>query len=116
MRVCFKVKDYKQVEKILHNAFSDYRINPSREFFDVSPERIIPILKYLQIEDTTISIGNKINEIISETDKESNTRYIKRRPNFNFIEMGINIGELIIFAKMAIRLAQDQDKLLHGVS
>jgi hypothetical protein len=94
-----KVEDYKQVEKIIHNAFADYRINPNREFFRIKPERVIPLLQHLTTEDTTKIISEKINKNVPEIDKEANIRYIKRRPNFNFIEMGINIGEKIVFAK-----------------
>jgi hypothetical protein len=88
-----KVENYKEVEKIIHNAFQDNRINPKREFFTINPERVIPLLKHLQIEDATVNINDKINETITDVDKDSNVKYIKRRQNFNFIEMGINIGE-----------------------
>ena len=93
-----RVENYKQVEKIIHNAFDDSRINPDREFFKINPERIIPLLKHLQIEDTTTTISEKIDQKTSQVDKDSNIKYIKRRPNFNFIEMGINIGDKIVFA------------------
>jgi hypothetical protein len=93
-----RVENYKEVEKIIHNAFQDNRINPNREFFTINPERVIPLLKHLQIEEATVTINDKINKTITDADKDSNIKYIKRRPNFNFIEMGINIGEKIIFA------------------
>jgi hypothetical protein len=53
-----KVKNYKQVEKIIDNAFHDHRINSSREFFKVAPNRIIPLLQHLQIEEATSSISD----------------------------------------------------------
>jgi hypothetical protein len=90
-----KVENYKAVEKIIHNAFHDNRVNPNREFFTINPERVIPLLKHLQIEDATENIAGKINETIPEADKDANINYTKRRPKFNFIEMGINIGEKI---------------------
>jgi hypothetical protein len=93
-----KVENYKEVEKIIHNAFQDNRVNPNREFFTINPDRVIPLLKHLQIEDATENINNKINEAIPEIDKDANIKYLRRRPNFNFIEMGINIGEKIIFS------------------
>jgi hypothetical protein len=93
-----KVENYKDVEKVIHNAFQDNRVNPNREFFKINPERVIPLLKHLQIEEATVNINDEINKTITEVDKDSNTKYMKRRPNFNFIEMGINIGEKIIFA------------------
>ena len=94
-----KVENYKSVEKIIHNAFQDSRVNPNREFFTVNPDRVIPLLKHLQIEDATINVNDKINETITEIDKDANVNYTKKRPNFNFIEMGINIGEKIVFSK-----------------
>jgi hypothetical protein len=94
-----KVENYKTVERIIHNAFQDNRVNPNREFFTINPDRVIPLLRHLQMEDATESIVNKINETVSETDKDANINYTKKRPKFNFIEMGINIGEKIEFTK-----------------
>ena len=94
-----KVENYTDVEKIIHNAFQDSRVNPNREFFTVNPDRVIPLLKHLQIEDATENITNKINETVPETDKDANISYTRKRPNFNFIEMGINVGEKIQFSK-----------------
>jgi hypothetical protein len=93
-----KVEDYKKVEKIIHNAFQDTRINPDREFFTIKPDRVIPLLEHLQIEESTVSINDKIKKKTTDVDKNSNIKYQNRRPNFNFIEMGINIGEKIVFA------------------
>jgi hypothetical protein len=93
-----KVKSYKQAEKAIHNAFHDHRINPNREFFKVAPERVIPLLQLLQIEEATSGISEQISKKTSEADKQANINYIKRRPNFNFVEMGISVGETIVFA------------------
>jgi hypothetical protein len=94
-----KVENYKVVEKIIHNAFRDSRVNPNREFFTINPDRVIPLLEHLQIEDETENITNKINETVPEVDKDANINYTRKRPNFNFIEMGINIGEKIEFSR-----------------
>lgn len=92
-----KVKNYKKVEKHIHDAFRDYRINPNREFFNVNPERVISILQLLKIEDTTVTITEQINDTVPEVDKISNKQFRDRRPNLNFIEMGLTIGERIVF-------------------
>jgi hypothetical protein len=94
-----KVENYKNVEKIIHNAFLDNRVNPNREFFTINPDRVIPLLKHLQIEEATANIAEKINETVPETDKDASTNYSKKRPKFNFFEMGISIGEKIEFTK-----------------
>ena len=36
-----QVKDVTEVEKALHFAFGNTRINPNREFFKIEPERVI---------------------------------------------------------------------------
>jgi len=92
-----KVENYKDVEKIIHNAFKDSRVNLNREFFTIQPERVIPLLKHLQIDDITIDINKKIDKQIDNNDKESIKNIIKKRPKFNFVEMGIPIGSKIVF-------------------
>ena len=47
------VRDADEVERALHNAFGDHRINPKREFFEIDPERVYPVLKLVGIEDVT---------------------------------------------------------------
>ena len=53
---------YKDIEKLAHNAFSDYRVRENREFFRIDPERAVSALR--------ISGENEIklkNEMIDET-------------------------------------------------
>lgn len=92
-----KVKNYKEVEKTIHDAFMDYRVNPNREFFTVAPERVIPILKLLQTDDVTIDIRDKIDNQTDEVEKIANKQYKSKRPKFNFLDMGIPIGSKIVF-------------------
>jgi len=92
-----RVENYKDVEKIIHNAFMDTRVNPNREFFTIAPDRVIPLLKHLQTDDVTIDINNKIDKQIDNNDKESVKNIIKKRPKFNFEEMGIPVGSKIVF-------------------
>ena len=92
-----RVKNYKTVEKIIHNAFMDTRVNPNREFFSIDPDRVIPLLKHLQIDDVTVDIKDKIDKQIDSTDIESIKNIIQKRPKFNFVEMGIPIGSIIVF-------------------
>jgi uncharacterized protein YueI len=48
-----KVSDCSYVEKKLHGIFGDRRINPNREFFDVSPERVVEAIDLAGGEDIT---------------------------------------------------------------
>jgi len=90
-----RVKNYKDVEKIIHNAFMDSRVNPNREFFTVEPDRVIPLLKHLQIDDVTVDINKKIDQQIDSNDLEAIKNVVRKRPKFNFVEMGIPIGSKI---------------------
>lgn len=86
-----KVENPEEVEKALHIAFTPNRVNPKREFFRIEPEQAIVILKLLHVEDAT----KVINQQPTGLDPESvaaGAQQRSRRPNLNFVEMGIPIG------------------------
>lgn len=90
-----KVKDAKRVERSLHQAFNPNRVNPSREFFDIDESQAIVILKLLDIEDVTPEINQELDKV-DEGSKEASKEYSRtRRPSFNFLEMGIQVGEIL---------------------
>jgi hypothetical protein len=90
-----KVKDAKKVERSLHQAFNPNRVNPSREFFDIDESQAIVILKLLDIEDVTPEINQELDKV-DEGSKEASKEYSRtRRPSFNFLEMGIQVGEIL---------------------
>lgn len=75
-----EVQDGQDVEKRLHFAFGDHRINPKREFFRISPERVQMILEALSLKNVTL-----ISDVV-EDDEERDTlnRERSRRPVFRF--------------------------------
>ena len=90
-----KVDNPKTVEAALHHAFSNSRVNPSREFFDIDESQAIIILKLITNEDVTPIISNELKKV-DEVSKNASKKYIKsRRPPQNFVEMGIAIGETL---------------------
>ena len=91
-----KVADYKSVEDALHQAFSTDRVNPQREFFKVSLDRIIPILELLKIEDITSAVEAELNQNVTQSELNAIETYQKRRPSLNFEEMGIPIGSELV--------------------
>ena len=93
-----KVKDATEVEKALHFAFGNSRINPNREFFKIEPERVISILKLLKVDEITNQFEKQIESETDATDKQSaeNLRE-SRRPRMNFVEIGIPIGSELTF-------------------
>jgi len=84
-----KVKDYKGVEKDIHTLISEHRIHDNREFFRIDPLHLKPLLKRLEIEETTKSINEEYNKTITPNDKEAITKFIQKRPKFKFNDMGI---------------------------
>ena len=90
-----KVDNPKTVEAALHHAFSNSRVNPSREFFDIDESQAIIILKLITNEDVTPIISNELKKV-DEVSKNASKKYAKsKRPPQNFVEMGIAIGETL---------------------
>jgi hypothetical protein len=93
-----KVKDATEVEKSLHFAFGKHRINPNREFFKIEPERVIAILKLLQIDDITTQFEKQIESEVATIDKQSSESLkASRRPRMNFHELDIPDGSILTF-------------------
>ncbi|KPF91909.1 hypothetical protein IP81_07545 [Novosphingobium sp. AAP83] len=95
---CFyacEVRDSVEVERALHEAFGDHRINPKREFFRLNPERVQAILKVMAIKDETPNI-----EIVEDqVELEALQREQSRRSNFRFSNVGIPVGATLSFVK-----------------
>ena len=89
------VDDSKKVEKHLHDGFSDHRINPRREFFRINPERVLSILKLVEIEDVTPNdefVENE-DELVSLNNEKT------RRSSFKFSSVGIKPGSVPNFVR-----------------
>lgn len=91
-----EVDDCSKVESALHIAFGPYRINPNREFFKIEPEQAISILELLGPNNATERIANELNQNVSQAEKDSGEK-LKKRPNMNYFEMGLNRGDLLYF-------------------
>lgn len=92
-----QVKDASEVEKALHFAFGNTRINPNREFFKIEPDRIIAVLKLLKVDDITTQFEEQLEADIEAVDKQSSQNFKNtKRPRMNFHELGIPNGSIII--------------------
>ena len=90
------VKDCKKVESALHKAFSTDRVNPKREFFRMSTERVLAVLKLVALEDITSTVVDDLAQSASTDEYNASEAYTKtRRPPLNFEEMGIPIGAVL---------------------
>lgn len=68
--------EYSEVEAMLHNAFADQRVNKNREFFQIEPERVIPILEFVQkshknYRETTAQLQAQIQKYQTELEEGS---------------------------------------------
>lgn len=90
------VKDSAFVEHQLHDAFDNNRINPRREFFQISPERVVSALKLEEIENIT----PKKDFVDSKEDQQAldETR-AEIRSKFNFDMVNIPIGSELVFSR-----------------
>lgn len=81
------------VEKQLHDAFLDHRVRSNREFFEVSPDRVVSALKLAELENVTP--GQDYVE--SQEDQKALNEARERRATFNFQMVGIPVGSTIHF-------------------
>lgn len=93
-----KVENPDEVESALHIAFAPNRVNVRREFFSISPEQAIAILKLLHVPDATAEVEQSPSPIEPEEVNAAN-EFASRRPNLNFEEMGIPIGSILKFSE-----------------
>jgi len=88
---CFyaaRVKNAKECERLLHDTFLDHRVRSNREFFEISPERVVSALRLAEIENIT---PNK-DYVESEEDQKALNQARTRREIFNFAMVNIPIG------------------------
>ena len=89
------VEDSKKVEATLHRAFHDCRINPRREFFRISPQPVIDLLKLMSINEIEVTTDfGKETEPSDDAFKE--TLYSE----FTFDQASVPLGEMIKFTQM----------------
>ncbi len=92
-----EVADCSNVEKALHIAFEPSRVNPKREFFEISPEQAIAILKVIGTNDVTPRIEAELNKNITEVERNSANK--KKRPVLNFSEMSIPEDAILVYVE-----------------
>ena len=84
-----------KVEKHLHDGFGDHRINPKREFFRINPERVLSILKLVEIADVTPEC-----DFVEDNDEQvtlNNER--TKRSSFRFSLVDIAVGSQLSFVR-----------------
>jgi hypothetical protein len=90
-----EVADAARVERHIHDGFGDHRINPKREFFRINPERVLAILKLVEIQDLTPSE----DVVEDEAEQDSLNRERNRRTSFRFSLVGLMPGTTLTFLR-----------------
>jgi len=86
---------HKEIEKLMHNAFSDYRIRSSREFFEMDPERAVSALRISGAPEIKLE-----NEMIDEEGTVINdTSSKKHGKRFSFSFVNIPIGSELTYTR-----------------
>lgn len=95
---CFyaaRVADCQKAEKLLHDAFDDYRTRSNREFFEIDPERVRSALLLAVIEDVTPTL----EEITDKQEREAIAKSHNRNPAATFEMVGIEPGSVLVYEK-----------------
>jgi len=88
---CFyasEVEDAARVERAIHTAFGDSRVNPNREFFRLSPDKPKAIFELLEIRNVTPNV----DAIGEPGDQEALDQAKTKAPPFRFDMVGLKPG------------------------
>lgn len=91
-----RVNDAKAVERAFHQAFDPQRINQQREFFEIEDIQAIGLLKLLCQEDVTPVVVSELDKVDGASKEAGKRMSQKRRPRFNFQEMEIPVGSVLV--------------------
>ncbi len=96
-----EVPEHVKVEALLHQLFSDQRVNPKREFFRLSPEKAVIALQIGGFKDVTP--GEDVAEDAQE--KAAVEKVRARRERINLTQIGIKPGTILTFSRNEARTA-----------
>lgn len=89
-----EVDSCSRIERILHQLFSEMRINPKREFFRVDPEKVVLAISIGSFKDVTPGAV-----IADAEDKEALEKEKARRPRIKLSALGIHPGQILTFSR-----------------
>ncbi len=92
-----EVRDCSRIESLIHNAFRHNRVNPKREFFNIEPDQVIPLLQELAINELTLDVGKALRQGITKEEQEAPKQF--HRPMLHFEEMNISSGSILSYVK-----------------
>ena len=93
-----EVEDMNKIEQALHDGFADVRVRSRREFFEISAQRIIAVLKAFPGKDVTPGDDTAEDEEGVEALEKAIAKQTKRSRS-TFSEARVEIGDVLIFAR-----------------
>ncbi|MFC0349098.1 GIY-YIG nuclease family protein [Undibacterium danionis] len=90
-----RVESAIEIERILHTLFAEQRIRPNREFFRLSPEKVVTALRLTAHQDVTPRIG--VFEDAEEQRAVTETRV--RRDRINLRAINVPVGAELVFSR-----------------
>ena len=81
-----------EIERALHAAFEPYRVNPSREFFQVEPEQVEVLLRVMPGRDVTPQDTDRSAELQND-DREASSEFKRRQSQTNELEFIESLNE-----------------------
>jgi len=89
-----EVENAAALEKKLHELFSEFRINPKREFFKVDPEKIVLAISIGQYKEITPAMAE-----VDADEQEALEKAKARRPRLKLSAIGIMAGDQLQFSR-----------------
>ena len=99
---CFyaaRVGDAAFVESQLHDAFGDHRVRSRREFFRISPERVVAAVRIAEIENVTPGQSLPSKDAENAEVQQDLREARERRARFNFTMVDIPVGAVLTFTR-----------------
>lgn len=95
-----EVDDMTRVERILHQLFSEHRVNPKREFFRLDAQKVVIALSLGNFKEVTPG------DVVADQDEQAALEKVKeRRGRINLEAIGILSGAVLTFARDPSRTA-----------
>jgi len=89
-----EVNDGARIEKVLHQLFSESRINPKREFFRLDPEKVVLAISIGEFKEVTPGAAQ-----IEPEEQEALDKVKARRPRIRLDAIGIKPGDILVFSR-----------------
>lgn len=81
--------DIDKFEKVFHNAFGPYGVNPRREFFNIDSEQAVALVELMAVKKVTAVIQEAADNVVLGAKSAVERFKMSIRPNLIYKEMAI---------------------------